>query len=160
VRRGGGSGSEAFRLELLERMEGRLRQSHSGALRRESAQAKAERLAAGELKKLGGAEGGLARRRKSDPAKLAIAARLRRETTLTIKAVAMRLHLGSPESANARLREWRAAQPAAGKAPLPARPRAERAQVGAMLGFDPFSDLFSKMHTLAGSSREQGQLRS
>jgi len=94
-------GSEAFRLELLERMEGRLGESHSGALRRESAQAKAERLAAGELKKLGWAEGGLARRRKSDPAKLAIAAQLRRETTLTLKAIAMRLHLGSPQSASA-----------------------------------------------------------
>ncbi|MDB6064786.1 MAG: hypothetical protein JWR26_994, partial [Pedosphaera sp.] len=41
----------------------------------------------------------LALRRKSDPAKLAIAERLRRETTLTLKAIAARVHLGTSKSA-------------------------------------------------------------
>ena len=116
LRRGWCLGSESFRLELLERMEGRLGENHSGALRLESAQAKAERLVAEELKKLQWVEDDLARRRKSDPGKLAIAARLRQETTLTLKAIAVRLNLGSPKSANARLREWRAARAAEAKA--------------------------------------------
>ena len=49
-------------------------------------------------------------RRKSDPAKLALAARLRRETILSVKAIAERLHLGSPKSARARLRELQQAE--------------------------------------------------
>ncbi len=43
------------------------------------------------------------RRRKSDPDKLEIGARLRRETTLTIKASAARVHLGTSNAANANL---------------------------------------------------------
>ena len=42
-------------------------------------------------------------RRKSDPVKLVVAARLRRETTLSIKAIAQRLYLGTSKSANIRL---------------------------------------------------------
>ena len=45
----------------------------------------------------------LLQRRKGDPAKLAITARLRRETTLSIKAIANRIHLGTSRSANNRL---------------------------------------------------------
>jgi len=47
----------------------------------------------------------LAARRKGDPLKLRIAARLRRETTLSIKAIAIRVHLGTSKSANARLHQ-------------------------------------------------------
>jgi hypothetical protein len=42
-------------------------------------------------------------RPKGDPAKLAIAERLRKETMLPIKEVASRVQLTSPRSANARL---------------------------------------------------------
>ena len=59
-----------------------------------------------ELGRLGWQESGLATRRKSDPGKLAVAARLRQETTLSIKAIARRLHLGTSKSANVRLHEW------------------------------------------------------
>ena len=45
----------------------------------------------------------LTNRAKSDPAKLHIAERLRRETTLPLKAIAGRVHLGTSKSANARL---------------------------------------------------------
>lgn len=38
--------------------------------------------------------------------KLAIAARLRRETTLPLKWIAGRLHLGSWKSLNAKLHRW------------------------------------------------------
>jgi hypothetical protein len=45
-------------------------------------------------------------RPKGDPAKLAIAERLRKETTLSIKDIAARVQLGSSKSANARLPRW------------------------------------------------------
>jgi hypothetical protein len=45
-------------------------------------------------------------RRKSDPGKPALAARVRRETTLPLKAIAALAHLGTSKSANARLHEW------------------------------------------------------
>ena len=52
-------------------------------------------------------------RRKRDPERLALAARRRRETTLTIKVIANRLHFGSWKSATTRLqkRQTEAEQP-------------------------------------------------
>ena len=80
---------------------------HAGELKRESAQAKGERIIGQELKRLGWREGQLRDRPKSDPAKLAIAARLRRETTLTLPWIAVRLHAGTWKSLNAKLHRWR-----------------------------------------------------
>jgi hypothetical protein len=40
----------------------------------------------------------LAKRHKSDPGKLALAARMRRETTLTVKGIAQRLKMGTWKS--------------------------------------------------------------
>ncbi len=60
-------------------MEPQLGKHHSGQMRQESAQAKAE------------------------PAKLALAARLRRETTLTVRPIAQRLLRGSWRSLNSKL---------------------------------------------------------
>ncbi len=48
----------------------------------------------------------LAARRKSDPGKLALAARLRKETTLTVKRIAALVHLGTSKSANVRLHSY------------------------------------------------------
>ena len=79
-------GSEVFRKEQLERMEGGLGQHHAGELRLETAQAKADRLVA-EERRLGWTAEDLVRRPKNDPGKQAIAVRLRRETTLTVKAI-------------------------------------------------------------------------
>ena len=87
-------------------MEGQMGQGHEAQLRREGAQAKARRIVAVELKALGW-EDDLKRRAKSDPAKLAIAARLRRETTLTIREIAKLLYMGQPESLNSKLHHWR-----------------------------------------------------
>jgi len=56
-----------------------------------------------ELARLGWSEEELARRRKGDPGKMALERRLRRETTLTVQALAARLHLGTSKSANVRL---------------------------------------------------------
>ena len=87
----------------------------SGELRREAAQAKGERIVGEELRRQGWHEGDLTRRPKGDPEKMALAARLRRETTLTIQQIAQRVHLGTSRSANARLHAWM--QPKARVAP-------------------------------------------
>ena len=48
----------------------------------------------------------LKERLKSNPEKLALGARWRRETTLTIRQIASRINLGSSKSANAKLHRW------------------------------------------------------
>jgi REP element-mobilizing transposase RayT len=106
MRRGWYIGGEEFRQRLLKQMERKIGEHHSGALRRESAEAKAREIIAEELKRLGWRKSELSRRRKGDPAKLVIAARLRRETTLSIKQIAERVQLGTSKSANARLHKW------------------------------------------------------
>jgi hypothetical protein len=65
-------------------------------------------MIAEELKRLRWKAGELERRHKSDPCKLAVAARLRRETTLLpMTWIAARLALGSWKSARSRLHSWR-----------------------------------------------------
>ena len=104
LRRGWLLGSEGFRQRMLEHIDGKIGEHHLGQLRLETAEAKAERIIAEELQRLNWTATDLSCRRKSDPLKLALAARLRRETTLSIKAIAHRLHLGTSKSANIRLR--------------------------------------------------------
>ncbi len=103
LRRGRCLGSEGFKQAMLERAEGQLGEHHFGALRQESAEAKAERIIGEELGRRGWGETDLAARRKSEAGKLEIAARVRRETTLTLKQIAERLHLGTARSASVRL---------------------------------------------------------
>jgi REP-associated tyrosine transposase len=103
IRRGWCLGPAEFKARLLEQMEGKLGEHHSGEMRREIAQAKAELLIEGELKRLKWGQRELEVRRKSDPAKLELAARLRRETTLSIRQIAQRLHMGSWKSLNSKL---------------------------------------------------------
>jgi hypothetical protein len=62
---------------------------------RQSALAKAQRIAQEELDALGWAAQDLQGRRKSDPHKVRIAARLRRETTMTLEWIADRLCMGA-----------------------------------------------------------------
>ena len=106
IRQGWFLGSPEFKEELLGRMEGKLGEHHSGELKRQGSVEKAERIIQEELAALGWTEEDLRARRKSDPAKLAMAARLRRETTLTLPRVAERLSLGSWKSATVKLRRW------------------------------------------------------
>ena len=106
LRRGWCLGSEDFKRQLLGRIEGRMGGQHSGALRQESAESKAERMIEGELRRLGWKESDLVDRRKSDPGKLALAARLRKETTLPLKWIAGRVGLGTSKSANMKLHLW------------------------------------------------------
>jgi len=107
IRRGWCLGPAEFKASLLERMEGRLGEHHAGEFKRESAESKAERIIQEELKRLKWQQKELRQRAKSDSAKLAIAARLRRETTLTLPWIAARLHAGTWKSLNAKLHRWR-----------------------------------------------------
>ena len=103
LRRGWYLGSEGFRAKLLEQMQPQLGEHHSGQLRHESAEAKGERIIAEELRQLKWEERDLLQQPKGEPAKVAIAARLRRETTLTIRGIAKRLCMGSWKSLNNQL---------------------------------------------------------
>jgi hypothetical protein len=87
-------GGEAFRQELLQRMD-QPGAEHFGPEIRESAQDKAERLVRAELSRLGWTASDLARQRKGAPQKLRIALRLRRETTMTLAWIAQRLCMGT-----------------------------------------------------------------
>jgi hypothetical protein len=84
---------------LLELMGGKLGESQSGELHRETAEQRANRIIAEELARRGWPESELATRRRSDPGKLASAARLRSETTLPIKWIAARVQIGTAKGA-------------------------------------------------------------
>ncbi len=104
VRRGWYLGSEDFKNQLIERMGSKLTGNHSGELREEDAQAKGRRILAEELECLGWSSEDLKEHRKNHPAKLAIGARLRKETILSIKEIAALAALGTLNTANANLR--------------------------------------------------------
>jgi hypothetical protein len=99
LRRGWCLGSEQFRYEMLERMDGKLGENHSGELHRETTEQKANRILSEELSRRGWTESDLATRRRSDPDKLAIAVRLRNETTLPVKWIAARVQIGTAKGA-------------------------------------------------------------
>jgi putative transposase len=107
IRRGWCFGDKAFRQELLEQMTERMGAEHYGAERLETAEAKAERIIATELKRRKWREAELAKRTKGDPAKVAIAGRLREETTVTVAWIAERLKMGTAGYVNNRLYRWR-----------------------------------------------------
>jgi len=92
-------GSEEFRQKMLGLMEGKLGDNHSGELRRETAEQKANRIISEERLSRGWKESDLTARSRSDRGKLAIAARLRNETILPIKWIAARVHIGTAKGA-------------------------------------------------------------
>jgi len=100
-------GSQAFRQELLEQMRHRAGPEHYGPEVRESAEEKANRIVAEELRSLGWREADLAERPKGHPEKVRIAARLRADTTMTLAWVAGRLRMGT-RTHLAHLLYWRA----------------------------------------------------
>jgi hypothetical protein len=99
LRRGWCLGSEQFRQEMLERMDGKLGESHLGELHRETAEQRANRIVGEELSRRGWTESDLATRRRSGPGKVAIALRLRNETTLPVKWIAVRGQIGTAKGA-------------------------------------------------------------
>ena len=100
-------------------MDGKPGENHSAELRRQSAEAKAEGIIAEGMGRLGWPEGDLGSRPRSDPGKLAMAARVRRETTLPVKWIAARLQLGALKSANAMLHFWMRAHDASASTQQP-----------------------------------------
>ena len=95
LRRGWCIGGEAFRQELLAAAFERVGANHYGQERKESLQERAERMVQEEMKRSGCAEDELLGRRKGDKAKVAIARRVRKETTMTYRWIADRLRMGS-----------------------------------------------------------------
>jgi REP element-mobilizing transposase RayT len=95
VRRGWCLGSEEFRQELVAAAMERVGASHYGADRRETGEQKAERIVREELKRRGWKELDLPGLRKGDKGKVALARRLRQETTMSLKWIARRLRMGS-----------------------------------------------------------------
>ena len=92
-------GSEEFRRELLEQMEGKMGRHHGGVERQQTAEQWANRLLAEELKCRGRDEAELKRRKKSDHTKAEIAQRLRRETTVSWDWIARGLLMGASDYA-------------------------------------------------------------
>ena len=76
-------------------MSERLGAEHYGEERAESAEALAEEIIAAELKRRRWQEDELKKRPKGDAAKLALAERLRAETTMTVGWIAERLGMGT-----------------------------------------------------------------
>jgi REP element-mobilizing transposase RayT len=95
IRRGWFFGGEALKQELLAQVSEKTGRWHYGELVRESAEARAERIVAEELTRRKWNESTLAARRKGDPAKVGMAQRLRRETTVTLAWIAQRLQMGT-----------------------------------------------------------------
>jgi len=63
-------------------------------------------LQSGFVGKISLESGRFGRPSDSDPTKLALAARSRRETTLSVKQIAVRLHLGKPKGARSNLHKF------------------------------------------------------
>ena len=84
-----------FRQELLAAVVERVGPSHYGAQRPETGVQKAERIVKEEIGRLGWEDDELRARRKGHRAKVMLARRLRRETTMSLKWIAQRLQMGS-----------------------------------------------------------------
>ncbi len=95
VRRGWCLGEATFRMELLAQMSERLGAEHYGEERAETESAKAERIIAQELRRRKWTAPQLQSRPKGAAEKVALAARLRAETTMTAAWIAKRLDMGS-----------------------------------------------------------------
>lgn len=105
MRRGWCLGSEAFRQELLAAAGERVGASHYGAERHQTGEEKARGIVLEELQRRAGKEKDLAGARKGDKSKVALARRLRAETTMSLKWIAQRLHMGSWTCVSNLLRE-------------------------------------------------------
>ena len=97
-RLGAEEGEEKFREELLAQMSERMGEEHYGEERAETAEALAELIIAEELKLGRWQEADLKTRPKGDSVKVALATRLRSETTMTVGWVAERLAMSQQRS--------------------------------------------------------------
>jgi hypothetical protein len=99
IRRGWCYGSPEFRQELLAAVGESCGSQVRGEERRESDEAKAERLLGAELERRHWSVADLSQCRKGDSEKVAIARRLRTETTMSWKWIAQNLIMGSAQYA-------------------------------------------------------------
>jgi REP-associated tyrosine transposase len=100
IRRGWYLGEETFRQELLAQMSERMGAEHYGEERAQTAEAMAEQIIAQELQRRRWKEADLKTWPKGDPTKVALAARLRAQTTMTVGWIAERLGMGTRGSLN------------------------------------------------------------
>ncbi len=95
MRNGWRVGAENFLDRLLGKWEGKMGEHHGGRERLETEIEKARRLIASELARAGWSVEQLARERKGAAVKVAMARRLRQETTMPLKWIAAELHMGT-----------------------------------------------------------------
>jgi hypothetical protein len=95
IRRGWFFGEESLKQELLAAVSKKAGKWHYGEAVQESAEARAERIVSEEMKRRKWDAKALASRRKGDTGKVAMAQRLRRETTVTLAWIAERLQMGT-----------------------------------------------------------------
>jgi REP-associated tyrosine transposase len=95
IRHGWKLGAEDFLDWIVERVELRLEEAHPGRQRDETDERKAERIVQEEMKRLGWTKQELVRRKKGDALKVKLARRLRAETTVSLKWIANKLHMGT-----------------------------------------------------------------
>ena len=87
-------GGTQLKEELLERMGSGMGEHHGGEEKQETDEQKAHRLVLEELGQRRWTEQDLEKRRKTDAAKVKLAARLRSETVMTLDWIAERLRMG------------------------------------------------------------------
>ena len=95
IRRGWRFGAEDFVARLLDQLEGTAGEHHRAVERAETEEGKAQRIIGSGLAELGWSEEMLAQKRKSDATKVALARRLRAETSMSLKWIAARLQMGT-----------------------------------------------------------------
>ena len=95
MRTGWRLGGEDFLDRILEKWDGKLKEHHGGKEKLETDAERARRLFASELARSGWTAKQLARERKGHAVKVAIARRLREETTMPLKWIAAELHMGT-----------------------------------------------------------------
>ncbi len=100
IRRGWFLGEKSLKKELLAQMKEQMGAEHYGMERQETAEAQAEEIITKELRRCRWREEDLGWRSKGDAVKVALAARLRGETVMTVKWIAQRLGMGTPGYVN------------------------------------------------------------
>ncbi len=106
VRRGWYLGGKEFRRELLEQISEQRGEWHYGHELIEAGEAKVEGIIRQALTRKGWAEKELKSRRKGDPFKVALAAKLRGQTTATVGWIAEHLSMGTRGHLAHLLHQW------------------------------------------------------
>jgi hypothetical protein len=94
VRRGWFLGDAPLKEQVMELMSCQMGEHHGGEAKRQTDEQKAHRVVLEELRKRRWTDQDLAKRRKTDAAKVKMALRLRSETVMTLDWIAQRLQMG------------------------------------------------------------------